>query len=600
MKTKYIIFVAIFATLSLTSCKDFLDKGPLTNPSSDGFFSGRTQVEEYVNTLYIRIPSFATYGMGPLGVDKNSDNIVAEKYDRRLNGEYTVNSGEDIWVSIYNRLREANYLIKYFAVPEGTSTPDTKSLLGEAYFFRAWWHFNLLKNFGSAPIMDDVWDNNATINGLQKDPATRGDLAKFILSDLATADTMLLDRSVYKGRRVNKQAAQLLAMNVALYEGSWEYYHKNDAFAAPVDDHEFFLNKVLEIGDVLMSSGITLNTKENNRLGTAFAELFNSHDLSDIDEVLFWRGYSIPKGIYHNIGGLLKAGVVDDAGPAGITKSLVDCYLNVDGRPIENLSSDTYKDFAGTFAARDPRLLQTVMNPGANWASSANGNSKPMYVAEYSDENKELLSPPRLNGDGQSKNLTGYHIRLGINETYTQGYSDTAYPILRYAEALLDYAEAAEILGRMTDEILEKTIKPLRDRAGVAYVKPDGTDLNYPDYGYVLSPTMREIRRERRVELALQGHRFDDLMRWKGEKLIVGKRGKGAYLGDNSVLFKSFDETNRKEIKSKVILDDQNYLDPNGIRLPNGYQFNPNRDYLLPIPSTELNLEKLLKQNPGW
>ena len=112
--------------------------------------------------------------------------------------------------------------------------------------------------------------------------------------------------------------------------------------------------------------------------------------------------------------------------------------------------------------------------------------------------------------------------------------------------------------------MLSKTLKPLRARAGVTYVTP-ARDPNFTDYGYTLTPVMQEIRRERRVELALQGYRLDDLMRWAADKVIVGKRGKGAYLGHDG-----------------------------------GYQFNPKRDYLLPIPPSELELNKQMKQNPGW
>lgn len=599
MKVIYISLIALFLGLSTTSCNSFLDQGPLTNPPAKGFFSSRTQVEEYTNRLYTSIPSFKTYGMGPLGVDKNSDNIISENYDRRLNGEYTINSGESEWTTAYQRLRDVNYLLTFYAVPKDRESDETRSLLGEAHFMRAYWHFNLLKNFGSAPIMDGVWDDDATIAGLQKEPATRGDLAKFILKDLDEAISMLLPRSRYKGLRINKEAAMALAMNVALYEGSWEYYHKNDVFAAPVDDHAFFLNKVLSIGDELMATGIKLNMKPGDNSAEAFAELFNSQDLSNIPEVLLWRKYSVDEGIYQNIGGLLKAGVVDETAPAGVTKDFVDNYLMADGS-FTNIDNPNYKDFIKTFQGRDPRLLRTIMNQGANWASPENGNSKPMFVAEYSEALKDKISAPRINGDGQGRSLTAYHIRLCINDNYVTGPSATAFPVIRYAEALLDYAEAAEILGKASDEVLEKTIKPLRERAGVKYVKPSGVDAHYPDYGYSLTANMREIRRERRVELGLQGFRFNDLMRWKGDKLIVGKRGKGAYLGDDAILFKSFDEDNRKQIKAKVILDENNYLDPMAKKLSNGYQFNPERDYLLPIPATEISLEKKLKQNPGW
>lgn len=348
-----------------------------------------------------------------------------------------------------------------------------------------------------------------------------------------------------------------------------------------------------------MASGIRLYKKPGDITGQSFAELFNGDDLSSMDEVLLWRKYSVKDGISNSVGQFLRAGVVDPAAPAGITKSLVDAYLNSNGT-LPDLTSNDYKDFRNTFQGRDPRLLRTVMHDGCNWASPKNNNTRPMYLQEYVEADKENIVPPRINGDGQSRSITGYHIRLGINDDFVQGFGQTACPIIRYAEALLDYAEAAEILGRTTDDILDKTIGELRKRAGVKYMRPADVETNLNEYGYQITPTMQGIRRERRVELALQGCRLDDLLRWKAESVIMNRREIGAYLGDDALLFKSFSDKERGEIRQKVILNDNKYMDPLAKKLPNGYQFNPKRDYLLPIPSAEVSIEKKLNQNPGW
>ena len=97
---------------------------------------------------------------------------------------------------------------------------------GEAYFFRAYWHFYLLTRFGSIPVMDSFWDRNATVGGLQIPPRDRSAVAQFILDDLNTAKELLHPRSQYKGLRVCKEAAIIMAMRVALYEGTWEKYHR--------------------------------------------------------------------------------------------------------------------------------------------------------------------------------------------------------------------------------------------------------------------------------------------------------------------------------------------------------------------------------------
>ena len=456
--------------------------------------------------------------------------------------------------------------------------------------------------------MDRLWDKNATVAGLQIPPASRSDVAKFILEDLKTAsEGMLQSRSKYSGLRISKEAAMILAMRVALYEGSWEKYHKGTEFSE-TDNSDYFFKEVMRWGDELFKAGLSLNTdatdNEAVNPGDAFAHLFNKDDLSKITEAVFWKKYA-GDGVFHGLGGLLGGGVVDNDGPAGVSKSLVDNYLNADGTFI-NPNDEKYKDFNATFEKRDPRLIQSVMNTGAKFRSTAKG-SKPMNVRAYDNtgtdeeikEKNKDISSPNLNGDGNGKNITGFHIRLGIDTTFVEGGSHMAIILFRYSEALLAYAEAAEELNLCNDDVLNKTLKPLRERAGVTYIRPTQIDPNFTSFGYSLTPVMQEIRRERRAELAFQGFRQDDLMRWAGHKLIKGQRGLGAYLGTDGVLYKSF-SPKAQESLGLVSTNDSGWMDPLKDYLPQGYQFQPDRDYLLPIPPDELELNKQLKQNPGW
>lgn len=400
----------------------------------------------------------------------------------------------------------------------------------------------------------------------------------------------------------------VLAMNVALYEGSWEKYHANDAFAPKTNESQYFFEQVMTWGDELFNAGIALNTKETDPFGAlsggdAFANLFNKQDYSKVPEALFWRKYSVAEGVYHSVTTLLASGVVDSDGAAGISQSLVDNYLNANGTFIDPTESEYKRDFNKTFDKRDPRLLETVMNTGHKFRSAT--VTRPMCVKAYTgnkEEDAEIL-PPYLTGDGNGRNVTGYHTALGVDTTYQkETFWDTGLVIIRYAEALLAYAEAAEELGQCTPEVLNKTIKPLRERAGVVYVEPGIVDPNFTNFGYNISAKLQEIRRERRSELALQGFRFDDLMRWGGHKLIVNQRGRGAYLGEDGVLYKSFNTSNQEtaDALKRVLVDTDKMMDPLQGLLPNGYQFNPGRDYLLPISPDELALNKRLNQNPGW
>ena len=587
-------FVAA-SILPFSSCSDFLDREPITKPEAGNFLTGAIQVENYINGLYMTLPSFSKFGLGVRSEEKNSDNIIAEKYDARLHGQNNQFSGASDWQTGYQNLRKVNYFFHNYKVPEAQENEDVLSLKGEAYFLRAYWHFDLLKKFGSIPVMDAFWDENATIAGLQIPAKTRNEVARFILSDLVEAKNLLHSRGKYSGIRINKEAAMVLAMNVALYEGTWEKYHSSDDFASSTNESNYFLGEVINWGNELFGCGIDLY-KTGQNPGDAFAALFNSKDLSGMGEVLLWRKYSSDEGVFHDVNGNLKAGVVDSEGAAGITQSLVDNYLNADGTFIDP-TNEKFKDFKETFEGRDPRLIQTVMNEGAKFASAT--TATPMHLEEYTDEKKNTISPPKLAGDGNTRSLTGYHIRLGIDTTFVSGNGETALPIIRYAEGLLAYAEAAAELEMWSDDIANKTLKALRERAGVKYLAP-AKDANFTDFGYTLIPVLQEIRRERRSELALQGFRLDDLMRWKADKLIVGKRGKGAYVGDESILFKSYSLDNQKRIRERLTLDDNKWADPMAGTLPSGYQFHADRDYLLPIPPSELELNKKLKQNPKW
>ena len=587
-------FVAA-SILPFSSCSDFLDREPITKPEAGNFLTGAIQVENYINGLYMTLPSFSKFGLGVRSEEKNSDNIIAEKYDARLHGQNNQFSGASDWQTGYQNLRKVNYFFHNYKVPEAQENEDVLSLKGEAYFLRAYWHFDLLKKFGSIPVMDAFWDENATIAGLQIPAKTRNEVARFILSDLVEAKNLLHSRGKYSGIRINKEAAMVLAMNVALYEGTWEKYHSSDDFASSTNESNYFLGEVINWGNELFGCGIDLY-KTGQNPGDAFAALFNSKDLSGMGEVLLWRKYSSDEGVFHDVNGNLKAGVVDSEAAAGITQSLVDNYLNADGTFIDP-TNEKFKDFKETFEGRDPRLIQTVMNEGAKFASAT--TATPMHLEEYTDEKKNTISPPKLAGDGNTRSLTGYHIRLGIDTTFVSGNGETALPIIRYAEGLLAYAEAAAELEMWSDDIANKTLKALRERAGVKYLAP-AKDANFTDFGYTLTPVLQEIRRERRSELALQGFRLDDLMRWKADKLIVGKRGKGAYVGDESILFKSYSPDNQKRIRERLTLDDNKWADPMAGTLPSGYQFHADRDYLLPIPPSELELNKKLKQNPKW
>lgn len=139
------------------------------------------------------------------------------------------------------------------------------------------------------------------------------------------------------------------------------------------------------------------------------------------------------------------------------------------------------------------------------------------------------------------------------------------------------------------------SINRLRSRASVQMppliVGSIVTDPDWPDWGYSLSPLIEEIRRERRVELMGEEFRFDDLMRWAAAKLITGQNYRGGYYG--SIM-------QQMNGQGTILRDDENYFQPLRNFLPDGYQFDPERDYLLPFPIDEITINPKLTQNPGW
>jgi hypothetical protein len=196
----------------------------------------------------------------------------------------------------------------------------------------------------------------------------------------------------------------------------------------------------------------------------------------------------------------------------------------------------------------------------------------------------------KLNTDAYHNSPAGYINIKGYNPDmnfHVQQYEESPGLIYRYAEALLNYAEAKAESGSITQADLDLSINKLRKRVGMPDLKLDNivTDPNW-DFP-TLSPIINEIRRERRVELACEGYRWDDIARWAAaDELIVGKRPKG---------FKA-----SQVAKNPYPVDAEGFLDPFQKALPSGYGFILGRDYLNSIPISELVLNPNLIQNPGW
>jgi hypothetical protein len=300
------------------------------------------------------------------------------------------------------------------------------------------------------------------------------------------------------------------------------------------------------------------------------------------------------------------------------TKDLLQAYLMTDGNPYTDQAGYETNQFVDEFQNRDPRLSQTYTYPGwelINTSTYAQGAG--IYVQQL------------------AKNFSGYHQLKGfVNETEASIQNNTDIPILRFAEVLLIYAEARAELGELTQNDLDATVNKLRDRVNMPHLTTTpGSDpvlqAQYPNLSGPMADVLREIRRERRVELALEGFRFDDLMRWHAAKLIerepeglyfpgLGKydlTGDGVediFLIPNSESIPAEGDKEENALGKKLIYykvgpqgSDASFYLSNGtsgtcVTDPDRGSFNEPKYYYRPVPQPEVVLNPNLEQIFGW
>ncbi|MEO9512836.1 MAG: RagB/SusD family nutrient uptake outer membrane protein [Flavobacteriaceae bacterium] len=573
---KNILKLLILSTiLSLTSCEDFLDRPPLDEISEVTFYQNSNDLRTAVNGFYNDLPGWQPLGVGFNTLpDSNTDMGLTEDPSNRLSGlAYDLpTSGSGFgngtawsWVEV----REANFLID--RIDQVTASGDSDQVLidqysGEAYFFRAYYYFDLLVRYGGVPIFSESFDeSDDEFVFAARDP--RNEVADFIISDLNTAIALLQSFPEIDGNpRISREAAQLFKARVALYEGTWEKYHNGTALGIDNSDGSSFLQIAADAAEDVMDSGVF-------SLHSDYGSLFNQIGLSGNSEVMLWRDY--------NSSTLGIANVLQQSWPnrSGYTKFAVDSYLCIDGDPIS--VSTLYQgntDLNVIETNRDPRLAALIMVPGD--------------IVEIRDGNTLLWEFPDWT-DSNTGN-TGYESQKYRNVNFFDEFDDftedTSRIIMRYGEVLLIFAEAKAELGTITQSDLDVSINLLRNRAGMPGITLGAitTDLNWPNYGYNLTPIQYEVRRERSVELMAEGFRTNDLLRWRAHALFDGDQPRGAFYNDGIV--------NTLPLTTP--------LDNDGFLLPfsnfGNYNFDPTRGYLSPIPTDELIINPNLTQTPGW
>lgn len=595
------ITIGLASVFCLTGCYD-LNKSPEGVISTVGAFSTIGEMNSYLDQFYetaVYAQGFDWNGNFIASGDLVSDNMSGSTVNTRLNGALALSNASKL--TNYTYIRNVNFFLNNLDNCEEKGSANYKQCVGEGYYFRAWYYFQLFKNYGELTWVETPLDPNAEAMYLPRESRTV--IADHILGDLDNAIENLQTQNNSATMRIHKDVARALKAEVALFEATWEKYHKakSDAFYDKTitdDKIKTYLNTCVNACKDVVDRGVWHIYSTGNPLND-YRQLFQTEDLSSNSEVLWFKHYD-GTNVGNNVDRYLNQG----GGSAGVTASLVDDYLTIDGKPFTGDQVLQAKKVFGDElkpTVRDPRLSQTVCMPGQILRPDMGA-----YVV------------PPLTGSSYNKNETGYsllkHVQIDFTGSLDAEYRGATPGIqCRYADILLNYAEAlAELDGAANASKIVEVLKPLRDRVGMPAMDFDreyNTEPSYPFHG--LNKYIQAVRRERRIEQAAEGKRLTDILRWAAaDELIVGKHAEGA-------LFKGSNLENHSQYGGKLVYDQTSgnnlYLsgspsDTYRYILPidpkttgDGWGFRVDRDYLLPIQPRMLSLtNNMWKQNPGW
>lgn len=493
-KNTIYILLAVLAVFVAACKKGDLDRFPQDSISPNLFFNTEDDLALYVNGL-LSLPDRNSYLN-----DQSSDNVATTASVEVKNVMLGNANSQNItggWS--WTRLRNINYFLENYN-KANVSSEIKRHYVGLARYYRAAFYLDKVKRFSDVP-----WYSK-TLNPDDKDLYKARD-PRALVMDSVMAD---LDYA-YKNVREKvptgtpgKWAVATLYTRTALYEGTYRKYHDELNLQATANT---FLQTAAKIADEVIASG-KFSIYNTQKPASDYATLFSSQDLTSNPEVILVNVFDLTKNKGQNV----NSTVFGDYEQAA-ARDLVQSYLMKDGTKFTDVANYDKFGFVKEFENRDPRLAQTLAYPG--WINA--GNTTP-YIQ-------------RLN-----KNFTGYHQLKGyVNSTDNNTLNGVDFPVYRYAEILLSYAEAQAELGTLTQAQLDKSLNLLRRRAGLpdlnmaqANAAPDA--VMSPQFPNIASNkgVILEIRRERRVEFAFENTRYDDLMRWKAGQLLT-KSPEGMY-----------------------------------------------------------------------
>ena len=566
MRTKNIAIYLLGACLCLQSCKDdsFLDRFPQDSFSEPTYFQTEDDLALYANAFYDNLPFVNNYS-----IDNNSDVMVPRSINPLLSGAYTIpNTGGGWSTADWTAIRKCNYFLARY---DKANTTNKEIYAGEVRFFRALFYWQKVQTFGDVPLI--IKDLDETSEELFGPRVNRSEVMNFVLEDLKFAIENLPAKSAQKPGRLNRDVAKALLSRIGLWEGTYRKYHG-------LPDHNTPLQAAIQASEDLMASSSGYKLYSTNNPAQDYYNLFIQKDLSNNTENILHRAYILDISTQNYSREASENNT-------GVSKSFVEQYLFTDGKPI-GLTSLSYDDSTPLkeHVNRDPRYAQTIATPNFIW--------------RYTTTTSYQTGLPAI---GSSRTSTGYWLIKGRSSDDAQtnaNQSDIDAFVFRFGEVLLNYAEAKyELDGNISQADLDKSINLLRARVGMPKLLVNvQNDPNGLDYGYTITPLLREIRREREIELIGEGHRFRDIQRWKAGKLIESPKSILGMKLTQSLKNEYLNQGMEQEDINAIVTDANGFI----VVYPSvtsGKRIWNDKYYLYPIPIDQISLAKY-NQNPGW
>ena len=572
MKLKqYIKAACLFSFVAVTtSC---MDLEPLSDLGDNLVWDNAANFQLFANQFYSWPHDFDRAVSDEPHSDYRSDLVAGSSMNVYSQGTNAIPATDANYTKLYKRIYYTNLLLKNaesFDVPADIIVP-----VAEAKFFRAYSHFELVQLYGDAIILTEPLDlDSEKLYGSRND---RGEVIDQVIKDLKDAVGGLPETSSEAGR-LNKYIAYAMLSRVALYEGTWQKFHTNGKDATSNTSRSTELLTIAKDAANEVIKGGKYQLFYNEKLGNeSYRYMFTLEDgaqcnpanlsKSDNTEYIFVKRHRNGDKTAWN----LTHGMVANA--CYVTRKLANMYLCSDGLPIGK--SSKFQQYAGVtdeFQNRDNRMGNNMLYHGQQYW---NNDGKWRTTWTDADLTSSLTANVR-SGSGYQNRKWGTERQV---EDYYESYD---FPVIRYAEVLLNYAEAVyELNGTITDSELDYSLNKVRLRVNPNMPKLSSTLVSANNL------SMREeIRRERTVELVLEGFRIDDLKRWatapdEMPQDMLGVQVTGTWF-----------ETNWTDHKRSLSSD--------GCLILYSDRTWNDKLYLYPLPSDQLQLNPQLEQNPGW